>query len=126
MYKFCSYCVLGRHTGTATFKAYGVSEDCGYVVFQYNTIENEAALVRLKRPVIEPDRSGYNLYQYTNGYETTLATEFSRFWLNHNLSLNKYFKLLMLGLFSTRKMTNFNLYKLGSLTSSPRVIYLIR
>ena len=65
MYKFCSYCVLGRHTGTATFKAYGVSEDCGYVVFQYNTIENEAALVRLKRPVIEPDRSGYNLDQCT-------------------------------------------------------------
>ena len=59
-YEFCSYCVLNEVGTARTFKAYRVMEDGEYLVFKYNC-EGFAQLVRLKRPKLSSDRSGYDL-----------------------------------------------------------------
>ena len=70
-YQFSSYCVLAEANSTRTFKAYGVSEDeFGFIVFKYNnTGNNEASLVRLRRPVFSSDGKGYDFSQsYTSAF----------------------------------------------------------
>ena len=59
-YEFCSYCVLQVNGTETTFKAYGLCKDGMYLVFKYNS-EGVAELVRLKRPKLFSDRSGYDL-----------------------------------------------------------------